>query len=127
MAALVDVVGGLTRTQHEIPFARITWREGATIRIVEVGAHCYDSAWPWWRPHPPWVPLERGTPMAKKKAPTKPARPKKAAFVDPRGTLEQRIDHLSDRVRKLELAIEAIVTIPVNTEAAPSSETRHIE
>ena len=117
-------------TRHEIPFARVTWREGAETRIVEIGAHCYDSAWPWWRPHPPWIPLERGMTVKKKKGPRdatfakQPRRPR-APFVDPRGTLEQRVDQLSDRLRKLELAFElTILTDDKPDETTPASETK---
>lgn len=123
MAPLVDVVGKQTR--HEIPFARVTWREGAVTRIVEVGAHCLDESWPWWRPHAPWEPLERGS-MAKKKTVNK-SRPKRAQFVDPRGTLEKRVDDLSDRVRALERQAGDVNTGTGPAVEEASSETRHTE
>jgi hypothetical protein len=41
-------------TRHEIPEAIWSWREGlATIEVI-IGAHCFDTAWPHWRPWTPW-------------------------------------------------------------------------
>jgi hypothetical protein len=50
------------QTRVELPPYRMTWREGVETKRLEVGARCYDAAWPWWRPNQEWRnPHERST------------------------------------------------------------------
>lgn len=47
--------------RFEIPFTRITWRDGERTMTVHLGAHCIDEDWPWWTPDAAWrIARQRG-------------------------------------------------------------------